>query len=98
MIKNFYLKVEIENQRKKDIDHQKEIMIEIISQDNQPTIEKIIGLDQDHQGQNIDMRKKENIEISPMIIERNTMKIQQKGIIQRKVNIINKDEIIRQIV
>jgi len=90
--------VEIENQRKKDIDHQREIMIDIISQDNQPTIEKIIGLDQDHQGQNIDMRKKENIETSPMIIERNIMKIQQKGIIQRKVSIINKDEIIHQIV
>lgn len=97
-IKNFNSKVEIESQRKKGIGHRKEIMIGITSQDNQPIIEKIKGLDQDHLGLNIDKRKKEIIETGLMIIERNPMKTQQKEIMERKMNIINKDEIIHQIV
>jgi len=97
-IKNFNSKVEIESQRKKGSGHRKEIMIGIISQDNQPIIEKIKGLDQDHLGPNIDKRKKEIIETSLMIIGRNRMKIQQKEIMERKTSIINKDEIIHQIV
>lgn len=97
-IKNFNSKVEIESQRKKGSGLRKEIMIGIISQDNQPIIEKIKGLDQDHLGPNIDKRKKEIIETSLMIIGRNRMKIQQKEIMERKTNIINKDEIIHQII
>lgn len=88
----------IENQRKKSKSHQKELMI--ISQDNQPTTGKINGLDQDqgHLGLNIDMTKKEIIKTKCMIQEGKTMKIQGRGIMSKKMNIINQEEINHQTV